>query len=158
MNVLAKLKLALAIRQPAQAVAGNLKTIKTGYKTLAFWITFVGSLLSLAAAAKGFMPPQYSLIVTTALVTIYNILRGLAKADSAVTTKPFWATTETWMGVLGQVSAGILALQQGGVNAKWETTAATVIAAAMTLSRDLRALDPQDVQKTVAATSSSTTK
>jgi hypothetical protein len=145
MNIFAKLKLALAIRTPVTEVAGQLKQIKSGWKTLSFWVTLIGSLVSLAAAVKGFIPAEYSLIITTALVTVYNILRGLAKADSAVVTGPIWTSTETWMGILGQASAGILALQQGGINAKWMTVAASVIATAMTLSRDLRAIDPKDL-------------
>jgi len=154
MNIFAKLKLALALRKPAADVAGQLKAIKSGWKTLSFWVTLIGSLASLAAAVKGFIPANYSLLITTALVTVYNILRGLAKADSAAVTGPMWATTETWMGILGQVSAGMLALQQGGINAKWMTVAASVIATAMALSRDLRALDPKDLPPVAPAPAS----
>jgi hypothetical protein len=154
MNIFAKLKLALAIRGPATAVAGDLKAIKSGWKTVSFWVTLLGSLISLAAAVKGFIPANYSLMITTALVTVYNVLRGLAKADSSAVTGPMWATTEMWMGILGQVNAGILALQQGGINAKWETTAAAVIAVAMAFSRDLRALDPKDLPQVPPAPAS----
>lgn len=148
MNIIDKLKLVLKVRKPVAEVVGEVKDFKRGWKKLSFWVTLFGSLGALAASVQGFMPPEYALLINTALVTIYNILRGADKAMEA-SSQPTWKSTEVWMGLMGQLNNGVLALQQGGVNEKWVMASAAVLAAGMSLGRDLANLEPDEVTVSV---------
>jgi len=141
MSIIDKIKLIMKVQKPVAEVVGELKGVARGWKTVSFWVTLFGSLGSLAASVQGFLPPEYALLINTALVTVYNVLRGLNKADD-MSSRPTWQSTEVWMGIMGQLNNGVLALQQGGVNEKWVMVSAAVLAAAMTLSRDLSNIEP----------------
>jgi hypothetical protein len=145
MSIIDKIKLVLKIRKPIAEVKGELQGFKRGWKTLSFWVTLLGSLGSLAASVQGFLPAEYALIINTVLVTLYNILRGADKALES-SSRPTWLSTEVWLGIVGQLNNGVLALQQGGVNEKWVMTSAAILAAAMSLGRDLANLEPEEVE------------
>lgn len=116
--------------------------MKRGWKTWQFWVVLLGNLVSLASAAKGIMPPQAALILNTALATLYNIIRGMAKSDEEGV-REWWKASETWVAAATQLNNGIVMAQQGGVNAEWMATTSTVIAAAIALARDLSHKQPE---------------
>ncbi len=145
MNLIDKIKLVLTYRKPVCEIIEGGKDIKRGWKTLPFWVTFLGSILSALASFKGLIPPLIALFIVTGLTVVYNVLRGLLKAEEDGT-RPTWKSTEVWMGVLGQVSSGLLALQAGGVTAPWLITASSAIALAMAFARDLSNLAPANSQ------------
>jgi len=141
MGFIEKLKLLFKARQPAIDIINEVKEVKAGYKTVPFWITLIGSALSLVAALQGMVPASVSLVATTALTFFYNVLRGATKADTTAQ-KPLIQTTEFWLGVLGQVSAALVALKQGGVNPAWLTTASTAVGIAMAAGQNLAGQQP----------------
>lgn len=141
MTIIEKIKLLFKIAKPAQQVAGEVKKIKAGYKTVTFWISLVGSLLALAGAASGFIPATVSLIITTILTAIYNILRSLDQATQPGV-DPIFQSTRFWIGMLGQFSAALLALQSGGISAPWIVTAQSILAAIMAAAQGVGANQP----------------
>ncbi len=127
MGFIEKLKLLLKVRQPVTDLINEVKSIKAGYKTIPFWITVIGTVLSV--------------IVATVLTAFYNILRGATKTD-VTDVKPIFQTTEFWMGVFAELQNAILALQAGGINPKWLALSALVIGAAMSCGQNLASQSP----------------
>lgn len=118
MGLLEKLKLLFKARQPITDIITELKGVKSGWKTAAFWMAVLLSLVSLVGALQGLIPVTAALIATTAITLIYNILRGAIKSQIPGQ-KPFFQTSEFWLSVLGSVSAAIVVLQTGGINPAW---------------------------------------
>lgn len=141
MNIFQKLKALIAVRKPAQELITNVKEIQRGYKTFAFWLTLVGSVMSVVGAISGLLPIPAALIATTTLTVLYNVLRGLLKADETGV-QPILQSTEFWIGLLNQVSMGIVSLQHGGINPEWFATTTTVIGGVMTIAQNLAAQHP----------------
>lgn len=141
MNIYEKVKLLFVARKPVTEVINQVKGIKAGYRTLGFWITLVGSLVSLAGATSGFLPVTTALIITTALTAGYNILRSLQNAD-APGTQPVFQSTRFWIGILGIVSNAIASLQAGGINPEWIISANGIIAAIMAGAQSVGAEQP----------------
>ncbi len=150
MGFMEKLKLLFKVRVPATDLINEVQAAKTGWKTIPFWITLIGTLLSFVAALKGIIPPTAALVVTTALTLFYNVLRGATKADVSGT-KPIFQTTEFWIGVLSQVANAIVTLQTGGVNPQWLATTATIVAAAMAAGQNLAGQQPNALPATATA-------
>ncbi|HEX9504290.1 MAG TPA: hypothetical protein VF974_08320 [Patescibacteria group bacterium] len=136
MNIIQGIKLLFSVRAPVQQIAGELKDIKSGWKTIPFWVTLTGSLVSLGAAIQGFIPGTIAVVIITSLTVIYNILRGLIKAD-VNGVRPVFQSSEFWAGVIGILSDGILTLKNGGVSAPWMTTASTILATVMASAQNL---------------------
>lgn len=143
MGFIEKLKLLFKARKPVTDIINEVKQVKSGYKTIQFWVTVLGSGVSLIGALNGFIPASVALIASTALVTFYNILRGATKADIPGT-KPILQTTEFWVSVLSQLAAAIVALQSGGINPAWFATASMIISAAMAAGQNLAGQQPTD--------------
>lgn len=141
-----KLMLLLKAKKPAEDVANDLKEIKRGWKTPYFWLVLIGHLGALVAAAQGVLDPKLALILNTVLAVLYNVLRGVNKSQEEGV-REWWKTTEVWMSVGSQLSAGSLALQQGGINPTWLVTASTVLNAVLALSRDLSHKQPEKVNE-----------
>lgn len=118
MGLIEKLKLLFKARQPITDIITELKGVKSGWKTGAFWVSVLLSLTALVGALQGVIPVTAALIATTMITLIYNILRGAIKSQ-VPGQKPFFQTSEFWLSVLGSVSAAIVALQAGGVNPAW---------------------------------------
>lgn len=136
MTLIQKIQLLVKIRKPASEIAGQLKEAKRGYKKISFWVTIVGSALSIAAAAKALIPATAALVTITLLTAAYNVLRGLDKADTD-TSRGTLVTTEFWLALLGEFSKVIIALQAGGINPAWMATLSSVTAAAMAAAQQL---------------------
>lgn len=141
MGLIEKLKLLFKERQPATDLINEVKQVKSGWKTLPFWIAVVGTLGAAAAGLDGIIPASAVLISTTVLTMFYNILRGATKADLAGT-KPIFQTSEFWLSVLSQVSNAITSLKTGGINPAWLTSAGGLVAAAMAAGQNLAAQQP----------------
>lgn len=141
MGLLSKIKLLFVFRKPATDLINEVSQVKSGYKTVAFWVAVVGTLGSAVAAGTGIIPATYALIAGTVLTVLYNILRGATKADQ-VGVKPILQSTEFWMGVLTAISNGLLALKTGGIDPQWLTTAQTAIGAAMAAGQNLAGQQP----------------
>lgn len=137
MGIAAKLKALWAARKVVNTVIEN----RTGWKTISFWVTTLGSVIALVTALKGLIPVTVGVIVMAALSGIYNILRGLKKKQDDGVKSP-WASTEFLQGLGTELSAMLLALQQGGVNAPWVATALTILGAIMAVTRDLANKEP----------------
>jgi hypothetical protein len=140
-DVLSKLKLALKLREPAMALLAQAKDIKSGYRTLAFWVSVLGTLISLVGSLNGVIPPQIAIIVTTVLTAIYNILRGTNKADQ-VGIKPALKSTEFWQGAFGELSNSIVQLQTAGIDPQWFHMATAVIGMSMAIAQNIGAHQP----------------
>lgn len=146
MGFIEKLKLLVKARKPVTDIINEAKEIKTGYKTVQFWVTVLGSGVALVGALEGFIPASAGLVASTVLVTFYNILRGATKADVA-STKPIVQTTEFWVSVLSQLGAAIVALQSGGINPSWFAAASMMISVAMAAGQNLAGQQPTDWAK-----------
>jgi hypothetical protein len=141
MSLVDKIKLLFVAKKPVTEIVGELKQIKTGYKTVSFWVTLVGSLVSLGATVSGFLPATYALIITTVLTAGYNILRGIQNAGVDGNT-PITQSTRFWMGLLGIVANALTSLQTGGVNPQWLLSANAFIAAIMSAAQNIGATQP----------------
>lgn len=141
MGFIEKLKLLFKARKPITDIIHQVDTVKSGWKTLPFWITFVGTLISLAAALEGAIPKVTALIIMAVLTFFYNVLRGATKA-SLTEQKPVFQTSEFWIGVIGSLSACLTSIQSGGVNPIWLTTALGMIGVGMTAAQNLAGQSP----------------
>jgi hypothetical protein len=142
MGFIEKIKLLFKIQKPLGELAKSAKDVKTGWKTLKFWVTFLGTLASTAAALTGIIPPQVQLIVTTILQALYNIIRGAEKMESA-DAKGIFTTTEFALTALGEVQKGIVAAQMGGINPEWMAAATTIVGMALAAGQSLAAREPE---------------
>lgn len=143
MGVIEKLKLLFKVRKPVGAIIDQVKEAKsplTGWKTVAFWVTLLGSLASTAAALTGVVPAPVQLVATTVLSAFYNILRGLQKAESPEI-KGTLRTTEFWLSALGEVQKGFVAVHAGGINPEWMSTATMIVGMALAAGQNLAARD-----------------
>jgi len=144
MQLLEKLKLLFKIRRPVGELFDQIKDIKRGYKTIAFWVTLIGSILSTAAALTGVIPAPVQLVVTTVLTAFYNILRGAQKMEETAVRGTF-RSTEVWLTALGEIQKGIVATQAGGINPEWLATASTIVGMSLAAGQNLAAQDVKDV-------------
>lgn len=140
MTLIEKVKLLFVARKPAQDFVANVKEVKRGWKTIHFWVSLLGSAITLVGSLKGFVPAEASLIITTILMASYNIMRGFDKTDETIP-RPTLRSTEMWMGIIGQLSNGIVALQQGGVNSAELAIASAVLAGAMATAQNLTSIN-----------------
>lgn len=138
MGAFAKLKLLFKYRKPLGQVAQAIGQAKKGWKTIAFWTTLVATCLTTVGALQGVIPPQAMVIATSVLTGFYNVLRGLQKAETPEI-KGTLRTTEFGLTVLGEVQKTIVAIQSGGVNPEWLTTAATISAVTFGIGQNLAA-------------------
>jgi hypothetical protein len=54
---------------------------KPGWKTTEFWVTVIGEIGAVCAAATGVLPPKYAAALMTISAVAYKISRGLAKIN-----------------------------------------------------------------------------
>lgn len=148
MGVIDKLKLLFKTAKPVGQFINEVKGAKLKYKTIPFWVSVLGSLIAIVGALNGVIPATLAVVITGALTALYNIIRGLDKADQ-VGVKPTWKTTEFWVGALGIIAAQITEIQTAGVSSNVLTTVSAVVAAAMALAQNLGAQQPDDVKKMV---------
>jgi hypothetical protein len=141
MGLIEKLKLLFKARQPVTDIINQVKEAKSGWKTWQFWATLVGSLGGLIVALKGFIPLEWSLILTTALTFLYNVLRGATKAD-VTGVKPLLQSSEFWISLLGYAQNALLALQTGGIDPKWVMESSAFITAGLGMAQNLAAQQP----------------
>jgi len=142
MGFIEKIKLLFKIQKPLGELAKSAKDVKTGWKTIKFWVTFLGTLASTAAALTGIIPPPAQLIITTVLQAIYNIVRGAEKMESTEA-KGIFTTTEFALTALGEIQKGIVAAQTGGINPEWMATATTIVGMALAAGQSLAAREPE---------------
>ncbi len=149
MGLIEKLKLLFKVRQPATDLINEVKEIKTGYKTIQFWVTVIGTIGSVATAMTGLIPATAALVISTSLTCFYNILRGATKSQSQ-TTKPILQTTEFWMSMLTELSNTLITFQNGAINPPWFATAQATIAAFMAFGQNLASQAPSGTTTPVA--------
>jgi hypothetical protein len=140
MGLIRKVKAAFAAKKVVKQL-GQAASKQAGWKTLAFWLTLVGNLVTLATALQGLIPAQAALVAMTVLTAVYNILRGAKKSQEAGV-KSLWTGTEFWLGVGTCVSTSFVTLIDGGVNPSWLVSANVVLAAVMKMARDLAKEQP----------------
>jgi len=148
MGLISKLKLLIKTAKPVGQFINQVKGAKLKWKTIPFWGTLLGSAVSLVAALQGFIPVTVGIVITGVLTVLYNIIRGLDKADQEGV-KPTWKSTEFWVGVLGIISTQIVNMQTQGINSEVLVTINSLIAAAMALAQNLGAQQPADVKQMV---------
>ncbi len=146
MGLIDKIKLLFKIQKPLGELAKLAPGVKTGWKTIGFWVTAIGTLLSTAAALAGIIPAPAQLIITTILTALYNILRGAEKMDSS-DTKGIFTTTEFALTTLGEIQKGIVAAQTGGINPEWMATATTIVGMALAAGQNLASRTPPEGAK-----------
>lgn len=116
-----------------------------GWKTLHFWVTLVGSLLSYMAALKEYIPPVWALIITTALTASYNIMRGMDKAADDKEPRPWYRTTETWLNIGAQIQNALVTLQTGGVGTNQLTQANIILTGILATANNMANVEPKEV-------------
>lgn len=142
MGLIEKVKLLFKVQKPLGEVASAMKDAKKGWKTLSFWITLVGSLVSCVAALQGLIPAGVAVMISTGLTTLYNLLRGLQKVENE--NIPGAArTSEFWVGMLGILQTGLLELQtKGAMDDKWLVASLAVIAGGMASAQSMAGSKP----------------
>lgn len=133
-----KIKLLFKMQKPLGELAKAGQDVKTGWKTLSFWVTFLGTLGSTAAALTGLIPAPAQLVITTVLQAAYNILRGAQKMESP-TVKGFFTTTESWLSALAEIQKGLVAVEAGGIHPEWIGVATTIVGMSLAAGQNLAA-------------------
>jgi hypothetical protein len=141
LGMFAKIKLLFKVSKPLGDTMKEIQQTKAGWKTPAFWTTLIGGLVSTVLALQGVIPPELSVVLTSVLTAIYNVLRGLKKHDDTVVKGPL-ITTEFLMTVLGEAQKGIVALHVAGINPKWMETFSTLVGVAFAAGQSLAARTP----------------
>lgn len=142
MSLVEKIKLLFAIKKPAADLVGQVKEIKRGYKTLAFWISLFATLTTISGVLTAHISGITALLVFTSIGVVYNVLRAFKKADEAGIRSP-WVSTEFWMGLITIVGNGFVALQNGGYMAPWVITGSAIVTAFMSVSQNVGAAQPE---------------
>jgi hypothetical protein len=143
MTIIEKIKLLFAAKTPITELVNEAKQIKSGYKTVSFWVTVVASISSLVAALTGFIPVTAALIASTAITVVYNVLRAIQNAGVDGTV-PLFQSSRFWVGILGIVLAGLTQLQTGGIDPKWVQASIAIIGAVMAGAQSLGAQQPAE--------------
>lgn len=149
MGLIEKLKLLIKARQPITDIITELKTVKSGWKTISFWVSVLASLLALVAALQGVIPGSVALVITTGITLIYNILRGAIKSQVSGQS-PFFQTSEFWLSLLTGISTAIVALQTGGINPAWfkeALLAISVIGGSLAAGQNLAGQQPGQIDQ-----------
>lgn len=133
----------LVMAWKGRAVIAELSQVSKGWKTLPFWISFLGSLVTFLGALKEVIPPEYALLIGTGLTAFYNILRGVQKSE-APGVRPWFKTTEFWMGAGQQIQNALLAIQTGDIATAQVMKANVVLSGVMAIARDLSNMQPGD--------------
>lgn len=60
-------------------------TPRPGIKTTEFWLTAIGLVGAVSAAAAGVLPPKYAAALMTISAAAYKLSRGLSKIGPTVT-------------------------------------------------------------------------
>lgn len=143
MSLIDKIKLLFAIRKPVEDLAGEVKTLKSGWKTVGFWVTVLGTLVTIGTSLAGFLPASTALIISTVLTVLYNIVRSIQAAQVEGTTT-WYKSTKFYVGLLGIVAAALEAFKTGGINPAWMVSASGLIGTIMALSQSVAASNPSD--------------
>lgn len=138
MGLIEKLKLLVKVRKPVGDVIEAAQTAKKTKKWFSFAITLIGTIGTTAGALAGVIPPQAQLIVTSVFQAIYNVLRGLEKAEGPEI-KGTLRTTEFWMSGLTEAQKMFVALNTGGIDPVWMPTMTALVGAALSFGQNLAA-------------------
>lgn len=141
MGFLSKLKLLIKARKPIGEFVNQVKGAKLKYKTIPFWITLIGTGLSVVGAFQGVIPATAAAVITAVLTSGYNILRGADKMNQEGV-KPPLKSTEFWVGAAGIISAGLMQIKAAGVNNEIITVLVSLIGGAMAVAQNLGAQQP----------------
>lgn len=144
MGLIAKLRLLFKASKPAGEFIDQIKGAKLKYKTLPFWITMVGTLGSLLAAAQGVIPVNAGIIIGSVLSGFYAILRGIDKASQEGIKNPI-LTSEFGHIVVTSIGAVLLAIQQTGFNSPVLVAAIAFLGTTFGVSQGVAANQPQDL-------------
>lgn len=138
LGFIAKIKLLFKMQKPLGELAKAGSEAKAGWKTLSFWVTFLGTLGSTAAALTGIIPAPAQLVITTVLQAVYNVLRGAQKMEDP-SVKGLARTTEFWLTGLSEIQKGLVAFQAGGIQPEWHAAATTIVGMALAAGQNLAA-------------------
>ena len=68
---------------PTNIAAPTAMAVTPGWKTSEFWMTAVGQLGLVLAAASGALPTKYAVLAGSLSQVAYSVSRGLAKSGAA---------------------------------------------------------------------------
>ncbi len=134
----------LVLAWKGRAVVSSLTSAGVGWRTIHFWVTLVGSLLSYMATLKEFIPPTWALIITTVLTASYNIMRGMDKAVDDKEPKPWYKTTEAWLNIGAQIQNALVTMQTGGVGTNQLTEANVILTGILATANNLANVEPKE--------------
>jgi len=143
MSLIDKIKLLFAIRKPVEELAGEVKTLKSGWKTVGFWVTVLGTLVTIGTSLAGLLPATTAVIISTILTCLYNIVRSIQAAQVEGTTV-WYESSKFYVGILGIVAASLESLKTGGITPQWIMGASGLIGTVMALSQNVAASNPSD--------------
>lgn len=141
MTLIEKLKLIFKSAKPAGQFIGQIKGARFKWKTVPFWISVLGSAITLVASLQGFIPATVGVIIVSVLTAAYNIVRGLDKTNQTGV-KPVFMSTEFWIGVAGILSTMLIDIQTAGVSSEVLRTVQSVLAAIMAIAQNVGANQP----------------
>ena len=141
MGLIEKLKLLMKVKKPIGDVIDAAKEANKTKKWFSFAVTVIGTLVTTAGALTGVIPPQAQLIGVSVLQAIYNVLRGLDKAEQTEI-KGTLRTTEFWTSGLTEVQKMFVALHTGGIDPTWMPTMTALVGAALAFGQNLAARAP----------------
>ena len=142
MGLIEKIKLLFKAQKPVGEFITQVKGARLKYKTIPFWVTLLGTGISLVGAVQGVIPATTAVVVSSLLTAAYNILRGADKMNQEGVKPPF-RSTEFWLGALGIVGASLTEIQTAGVQSNVLTSCLALIAGAMAAAQNLGAQQPK---------------
>lgn len=141
MSLVDKIKLLLQLRKPGQELVTQVKEAKSGWKTIHFWVALLGTLTTIAGVVAHFIPATAGLLAMTTVVVIYNIVRSIENAHMPGV-QPLLLSTRFWIGIIGIVGDGLMALKTGGISYPWVLTSSAIIASIMAAAQSVGAEQP----------------
>lgn len=81
MGLIGNIKVLFKLRKPVNNLIKEVKNVKPGYKTTEFWLTVLSNLITIAGALQGVIDGKTAAVVLAVLNGLYNLVRGLAKAN-----------------------------------------------------------------------------
>jgi hypothetical protein len=143
-NLIAKIKLLWKGR----TIATDLIDIKSKWRSVSFWVTLLGNVLSLVAILKGIVPASWAMglmIANAALTSIYNYIRGLEKAQTDGVA-PYKSASEFILAILTTANNAVIDIQTGGVHTPTLAATSIWLTHAVAAARDAANMRPKEAE------------
>jgi len=138
MNIIEKVKLFIKVKKPATDLIKEMKEVKTGWKTIGWWISISATLGTIVTTLAGYLPAEVGLVATVAITALYQSVRAIENTKM-VGTAPLLLSTRFWSGIMSALGTALVSLKSGGIDPAWVEAGLTVIGLVTTASQNIGA-------------------